>query len=180
MIEPSFYRTRIRPFFVVSYEVVMRALFALPRYRVLNRLKSIFLRMNGAVVGKRVIFYPGVWIAPGRNLVLGDDVDLAFGVLIESSGGVTIGDRALIGFGTKIFSRNHIVPLQRGPIFHAGHTNQPVTIEHDAWLGANVIVLPGRTIGEGAVVGAGSVVTKDVPPFAVVGGNPAKLIKMRE
>lgn len=180
MTDQSWYRTHIRPFFVVSYEVVMRALFVLPRYPWLNRLKSLFLRLNGAVVGERVIFYPGVWIAPGRNLVIGDDVDLAFGVLIESSGGVTIGDRALIGFGTKIFSRNHIVPPRGEPIFNSGHTNQPVSIGQDAWLGANVIVLPGRTIGEGAVVGAGSVVTKDVPPFAVVGGNPAKILRMRD
>ena len=164
----------------MSYEIAMRGLFALPRYRFLNRLKSLFLRLNGAVVGKRVIFYPGVWIAPGRNLIIGDDVDLAFGVLIESAGGVTIGDRTLVGFGTKIFSRNHIVPPHRGPIFNSGHTNQPVVIGKDAWLGANVIVLPGRTIGEGAVVGAGSVVTKNVPSFAVVGGNPAKILKMRE
>ena len=103
MTNPSFYRKRIRPFFVVSYEVVMRCLFALPRYRFLNHFKSLFLQLNGALIGRRVIYYPGVWIAPGRNLVIGDDVDLAFGVLIETSGGVTIGDRTLVGFGTKIF-----------------------------------------------------------------------------
>ena len=180
MTHQSFYRKRIRPFFVVSYEMVMRCLFALPRYRFLNRFKSLFLRLNGAVVGKRVVFYPGLWIAPGRNLVIGDDVDLAWGVLIESAGGVTIGDRTLIGFGTKIFSRNHIVPPGHGLIFSSGHVNKPVTIGNDVWLGANVIVLPGRTIGDGAVVGAGSVVTKDVPPYAVVVGNPAKILTLRE
>ena len=180
MTNPSFYRKRIRPFFVVSYEVVMRCLFALPRYRFLNHFKSLFLQLNGALIGRRVIYYPGVWIAPGRNLVIGDEVDLAFGVLIETSGGVTIGDRTLVGFGTKIFSRNHIVPSQRGRIFSSGHTNQPVTIGKDVWLGANVIVLPGRTIGEGAVVGAGSVITKDVAPFTIVGGNPAKILRVRE
>lgn len=179
MIEP-FYRKHIRPFLVVSYEVIMRCLFALPRYRLLNSLKSIFLRLNGAVVGKRVIFYPGVWIAPGRSLVLGNDVDLALNVLIESAGGVTIGDRTLVGFGTKIFSSNHNVPPGRGQIFNSGHTKKVVTIGTDVWLGANVIVLPGRTIGEGAVVGAGSVVTKDIAPFTIVGGNPARLLKRRE
>lgn len=170
----------LKLFLVVSYEAIMRCLFALPRYRFLNRLKSLFLRINGAVIGERVIFYPGIWIAPGRNLVLGDDVDLAWGVLIDSVGGVTIGDRTLVGFGTKIFSRNHVVPPQRGPIFASGHTNRPVIIGKDVWLGANVIVLPGRTIGDGAVVGAGSVITKDVPPYTVVGGNPAIILKVRD
>lgn len=170
----------VKPFLVVSYEFVLNVLFSLPRYHFLNYLKSVFLRINGAKVGKRVVFYPGLWISPGKNLVLGDDVDLALNVHIETAGGVTIGARALIGYGTKIFSRNHHVPSNRAPIFGAGHISESVTIGQDVWLGANVIILPGRTIGDGAVVGAGSVVTKDVAPYTIVAGNPAKLIRVRD
>ncbi|MBX3303402.1 MAG: acyltransferase [Nitrospira sp.] len=160
--------------------MVMTLLFSLPRYRTLNTLKATFLKLCGASIGKRVVFYPGAWIAPGRNLVLGDDVDVALNVHIETSGGVNVGDRTLIGYGTKILSRNHRIPANREPIFGAGHSSKSVVIGKDVWLGANVIVLPGRTIGDGAVVGAGSVVTKDVEPYTVVAGNPAKLIRVRE
>lgn len=171
---------KIKSFVVISYETIMAFLFSMPRYRTLNTIKSYFLRLNGAKVGKRVVFYPGIWITPGRNLVLGDDVDLALNVQIETSGGVTIGDRSLIGYGTKIFSRNHNVPSGHGSIFGAGHSFKAVSIGNDVWLGANVIVLPGRTIGDGAIVGAGSVVTKDVAAYTVVAGNPAKLVRVRD
>lgn len=170
----------IKGFVVVSYETVMSFLFLLPRYHTLNRIKRLFLILNGATIGKRVVFYPGVWIAPGRNLRIGDDVDLALNVQIETSGGVTIGDRTLVGYGTKIFSRNHIMPQKPEPIFGNGHRFNAVSIGKDVWLGANVIVLPGRTIGDGAVVGAGSVVTKDVAPYTIVAGNPAKLVRERD
>lgn len=169
----------IKGFVVVSYETIMSFLFLLPRYRTLNRIKSLFLVLNGARIGKRVVFYPGVWIAPGKNLEIGDDVDLALNVQIETSGGVTIGDRSLVGYGTKIFSRNHLIPQKPGQIFSSGHRFNAVSIGKDVWLGANVIVLPGRTIGDGAVVGAGSVVTKDVAPYTIVAGNPAKLVRER-
>ena len=171
---------KLKSFVVVTYETIMMLLFALPRYRSLNSAKSLFLRLNGAIVGKRVVFYPGVWIAPGRNLAIGDDVDLALNVLIETSGGVTIGDRTLIGYGAKIFSSNHHIPPNHENIFGAGHSKRAVLIGKDVWLGANVIVLPGRAIGDGAVVGAGSVVTKDVPAFTIVAGNPAKFVRVRD
>ena len=170
---------RLKSFLVVSYETVMRLLFSLPRYRFLNAIKSLFLTLNGAKIGERVVFYPGAWIAPGRNLAIGDDVDIALNVLIDTSGGVTIGDRTLIGYGVKIISSNHHIPPNKENIFGAGHSKREVLIGKDVWLGANVIVLPGRTIGDGAVVGAGSVVTKDVPAFTIVAGNPAKFVRVR-
>lgn len=170
---------RARPFAIVCYEVIMRALFALPRYGALNAVKTLFLRMNGATVGRRVVFYPGVWIIPGRGLSLGDDVDLALDVLITTGGGVTIGDRVLIGYRTCIISGNHVIPPIPGRIFDAGHVGRPVTIENDVWVGCNCTILGGVTIGEGAVIGAGSVVTKDVPSFAIAAGVPAKVIRQR-
>ena len=167
-------------FLVVSYECILVLLFALPRYPACNALKSAFLRLNGAQIGRRVIYYPGVWIAPGRNAVVGDDVDFALDVLVETSGGVQIGDRTLIGYGTKIFSSNHVIPPNQESIFFAGHDRKPIVIGKDVWIGANVIILAGRTVGDGAVIAAGSVVTKNVEPYTIVGGNPAKLIRRRD
>ena len=158
----------------------MQPLFALPRFRVLNWLKAAFLKANGAAIGKRPTFYPGVWIAPGRNLVVGDDVDFAQGVLVTTAGGVEIGDRTLIGYRTQILSTNHHMPSGRGQIFGAGHEAALVSVGKDVWIGANVIVTPGISIGDGAVVGAGSVVTKSVEPYSIVAGNPARLIRYRD
>lgn len=169
----------IKPILVVSYEAMQQILFSLPRFRFLGIFKKAFLISNGAKVGKRCSFYPGVWIAPGRKLVLGDDVDLALGVIITTSGGVTIGDRTLVGYRAQIISANHVIPECRGRIFGAGHDKAPVAIGNDVWIGANSIVLPGVTIGDGAVVAGGSIVSKDVEPFTIVAGVPAKKVKDR-
>lgn len=157
----------------------MRLVFALPRYKFLAVLKAGLLRAMGAKIGKRVVFYPGVWIAPGRNLVLGDDVDLALDVLITTSGGVEIGDRTLIGYRAQILSANHIIPHKPERIFESGHEKASVSIGRDVWIGGNSMVMPGVKIGDGAVVAGGSVVTRDVPEFTIVGGVPAKIIKER-
>jgi acetyltransferase-like isoleucine patch superfamily enzyme len=165
---------------VVSYEMIMRFLFSLPRFRFLNFLKSNFLRLFGAKVGKKIVYYPGVWITPPSKIVIGNDVDLALNVLITASGGVYIGDRTLIGYGTKILSSNHIIPDRNKKIFYSGHENKKVIIENDVWIGADCIILPGVVIGEGAVVAAGSVVTKNVKEYTIVAGVPASPVKERK
>lgn len=165
---------------VVFVETISFLVFMLPRFRTLNYLKSLYLKVFfKSKIGKRVVFYPNIWVFTGKNLVLGDDVDLATGVLITTDGGVSIGDRTLVGYGTKILSSNHNVPMLPDRIFNSGHTKAPVVIGQDVWLGANCIILPGVTIGEGAIVAAGSVVTKNVPANVFVGGVPAKIIKER-
>ena len=175
------WRGWVRYDLVCVIEYFSLIVFSLPRLRVFNWLKKSYLSLCfGARIGKRVVFYPGVWIFPGRNLVLGNDVDIAFGVLITTRGGVYIGDRTLIGYGTKILSANHAIPDGRATIFSSGHQSKQVHIERDVWIGANAIILPGVTIGEGAVIGAGSVVTRDVSEFSIVGGVPAKLIRYRD
>lgn len=171
--------TFFHTFLVVTYELLLTIIFSLPRYKTFNRLKAFFLSLVGAKIGKRVVFYPGVWVAPGRNLVVGDDVDFALDVLVTSSGGVNIGDRTLIGYRTQILSSNHRIPEGHGRIFDAGHDSKPIVIGKDVWIGANCLILPGITIGDGAVVAGGSVVTKDVAAFTIVAGNPARVLKER-
>lgn len=111
--------------------------------------------------------------------MLGDDVDLALGVVITTGGGVYIGNRTLVGYRSQILSVNHRIPVGKERIVEAGHDGRPVIIGEDVWIGAGSIILPGVKIGDGAVIGAGSVVTKDVQPYAIVAGNPAKLIRYR-
>lgn len=166
-------------FLVVSYEFIMTVLFSFPRYAFFVFLKSSLLRMMGAKIGKGVVIYPGVWITPGRNLVIEDHVDLAKDVLITTSGGVHIGKRVLIGYRTQILSANHSIPPAGLPIPISGDVFGEVIIGDDVWIGANVVITPGVKIGSGAIIAAGSVVTKDVESNAIVGGVPAKLIRMR-
>jgi acetyltransferase-like isoleucine patch superfamily enzyme len=169
----------IKGFLVVSYEAIMNIIFALPRYRLFIFLKSSLLKVMGAKIGKNVFIYPGVWITPGRNLVIGDHVDIAKDVIITSAGGVFIGDRTLIGYRTQILSANHSIPPIGEPFPVSGDSYAAIHIGNDVWIGANCIITAGVTIGEGAVIAGGSVVTKDVPSNAIFGGVPAKLIKMR-
>ena len=170
----------IKSFVVISYELVMNVLFALPRYRVFIFFKKVLLIAMGAKIGKGVVIYPGVWIAPGRNLTIGDHVDLAKDVLITTSGGVEIGERTLIGYRTQIISSNHTIP-PIGELFPiSGDNHKKIIIGKDVWIGANCLITAGVTIRDGAVVSGGSVVTKDIPENAIVGGVPAKIIKMRE
>lgn len=170
----------IRNNLIVFYETCMQLLLFLPRFPILNAFKSMVLRLMGAQIGKRVVFYPGVWIMPLSSITLGDDVDLSKGVLITTGGGITIGDRTMIGYRTQILSSNHGIPPFPQRIFKAPDIRSPVVIGNDVWIGGNSMILPGITIGEGAVIAGGSVVTKDVPSYAIVGGCPAKLIKYRE
>lgn len=145
-----------------------------------ERIEVILSVVFKAKIGRRVVYYPGIWIFTGQNLTVGDDVDFAHGVLVTTGGGVQIGNRTLIGYGARILTSNHRMPPVPERIFDAGHDIAPVVIGSDVWIGSNAIVLPGVTIGEGAVIAAGSVVTKDVSAWTIVGGVPAKLIRMRQ
>lgn len=170
----------MKNFLVCTYELLSAVVFSLPRHKLFNLIKSNYMRAQGAKVGKKVTFYPGVRINPCMNIRLGDYVDIAWGVIITTGGRVEIGDRVLIGYGTVISSSNHIIPQRKEKIFYSGHTPGKVIIGPDVWVGANCVITAGVSIGEGAVVAAGSVVTKDVEPFTIVGGVPAKLIKVRD
>jgi maltose O-acetyltransferase len=107
-----------------------------------------------------------------EGLKLGDQIDIGEYTHIRASGGVTIGNRVLIAAGAVITSRQHPVALPR-----FGLTDDaPVVIEEDVWIGARAVILPGVTVGRGAIVGAGAVVTQAVAPFTIVGGVPARQI----
>lgn len=101
--------------------------------------------------------------------------------LFGEGGGISIGTGSILSHQVQIFSRNHLydsIDLKYIP-YDNRFISKKVTIGKYVWIGANAIILPGVNIGDGAVIGAGSVVTKDVPKYAIVGGNPAKIIKYR-
>lgn len=145
-----------------------------------NMVKAGLMTLCGAKVGKRVKLLPGITIDRFHELRIGDDVSIAGNVLFIATGGIEIGERSMIGHGTSLVSAGHNIPPDRGQMRFSGAYLRKVTIEKDVWIGVKAIVLPGVTVGEGAVVGAGAVVTKDVPAFSIVGGAPARLIRTRE
>ncbi len=109
---------------------------------------------------------------------LGDNSGIGVNATISSY--VTIGNDVMMGPDCLIYTANHTLQRRDIPMRLQGHEQaRPVVIGNDVWIGGRVIILPGVHIGDGAVIGAGSVVTKDVPPYAIVGGNPAKVIKER-
>lgn len=113
--------------------------------------------------------------AYGMNLRLGAGVYLNAGCVILDTAPVTLGAGALLGPGVHVYCADH----HRDPARRAeGHERAlPVTIGANAWIGGAAVILPGVTVGEGAIVGAGSVVTRDVPPGSTVAGNPARPVQ---
>ena len=111
-----------------------------------------------------------------KNVSLGSDSSIGNNSYI--SGVLEIGENVMIAPNCKFIGINHIFSKTK-PFNDIGKIKNPIKIEDNTWIGYGSIILGGVTIGEGSVVGAGSVVTKDVPPWTVVGGNPAKVIKGR-
>ena len=111
----------------------------------------------------------------GNRVKFGKGVFINHSAILSASGGIEFEDGVMVAPGVRIATINHDMNNR-----HTIYTYGKVTIKKNAWLGMNVTVCPGVTIGQYAVVGAGAVVTKDVPDYAVVGGVPAKILRMQD
>ena len=126
-----------------------------------------------AFCGERVRISPHTVIWGNEGVSLGDDVEINNFTHIFGAGGVHVGARTLISACCSITSLTHEEPIGR----RSHLVRSKVTIEEDCWLGTGAIILPGVTIGQGSIVGAGAVVSRDVPPCSVVAGVPARVIR---
>jgi maltose O-acetyltransferase len=111
------------------------------------------------------------------NVSVGNFSEFGQHCLIHAN--VTLGDYVIMGPNVKIYTRNHIFTDLTIPIALQGKSSKPTNIGSDVWIGANSIVTAGVTISDHTIISAGSVVTKNVPAYAIVGGNPAKVIRYR-
>ena len=142
-------------------------------YHTGDEIRAIFARLIGKEVDEGFGLFPPFYSDCGKNIIVGKRVFINSGCCFQDQGGIEIGDDVLIGQQVVIATLNHdLHPAKRGSM-----TPKPVKIGNQVWIGAHATILPGVTIGDGAVVAAGAVVTKDVPPNTVVAGVPAKIIK---
>lgn len=154
------------------------ALLALPGEIGILTRRSYYRATIGSI-GKRCRLGSGFRVTHHSGLRIGDRVEIN-SAEINAAGGVAIGNNCLIACGVKIWSINHVYRNLSIPISHQGFVFKSVTIGDDVWLAANSVILPGVTIGEGSIIAAGAVVTKDVPSFSIAAGVPARVIGRRK
>lgn len=136
--------------------------------------RSFILRCFGAKVGFGVHVYPGVNIWAPWNLDLADECVVGNGATLYSQGKIFIGRRAVISQGTHLVTGTHDYTKLGFPLF-----TKPIYIGDKAWIATEAFVHPGVTIGEGCIIGARSVVAKDMPPWMVCAGHPCRPLKER-
>lgn len=145
-----------------------------PTPRQLHGWRIFLLRIFGAKIGRGCTVYPSCKIWAPWNLEMNDYACLSFEVDCYCVDRVTIGRHATVSQGAFLCTASHDISDPGMRLLTA-----PIVIGDNAWVTARAIICPGVTLGEGAVIGAGAVVSKDVEPWTVVGGNPAKFIKNR-
>jgi len=138
-----------------------------------GRVRELLSALIGSPVDDSVTLFPPFTSDFGRNTTIGRRVFINAGCRFQDQGGITIGDDCLIGHDAIIATLQHgMAPDRRADLIPA-----PVVLGRNVWLGARVTVLPGVTIGDDAVVGAGSIVTRDVPAGMVAVGSPARVVR---
>ena len=140
------------------------------KFRVFWAKKIITQCGNDVNIERNAIFTPEIKIGNNSGI----------GINCEIYGPVSIGDNVMMGPEVVIYTKNHNTERTDIPMQEQGYTEaMPVIIGNDVWIGRRVIILPGVHIGNGCVIGAGAVVTKDLPDFTISGGVPAKVLKER-
>lgn len=142
--------------------------------------EGINIGNNVTIKDNSIIECTGVIRKIGEGLFVGDNVGISHGCVFYIRGKVEIGSYCIFGPGAKIISENHQFDSSEMPIVFQNESRKGIIIGDDVWVGANATILDGVRIGNHAIVAAGSVVTKDVPAYSIVGGVPAKTLKNRD
>lgn len=142
-------------------------------YHTPEEIRQIMGRLTGREVGEGFTLFPPFYTDFGKNIAIGRNVFINSGCHFQDQGGIAIGDGALIGHNVVLATVNHALEPEK----RRRNRYAPIRIGENVWIGSNATILPGVTLGDWAVVAAGAVVTKDVPPMTVVGGVPARVLR---
>ena len=143
---------------------------------VVRDARTLSLTSSFKSCGDRIELYHPVWISHPDCLRVGDDVSINAFVHMWTAGGVTVGNRVMIASHASITSVTHDY---NSDWMRSTVVTRPIAIEDDVWIGAHAVIMPGITVGRGAVVGAGCVVTHDVDPYSIVVGVPGRVVGKR-
>ncbi|HTD99694.1 MAG TPA: acyltransferase [Mucilaginibacter sp.] len=147
-----------------------------PLGKMFNKIR-VALASNFLKIGKNCKIQPRVNFGDGNSIIIGDHCMINENVYIQQA---VIGNYVMIAPNVALYANTHIYESKDIPMALQGKSiEQPCIIEDDVWIGRNAVIMPGVRIGTGSIIGAGAVVTKDVEPYCVMGGVPAKLIKKR-
>src|ERR1700733_2148463 len=164
-----------------TFSLAMRSSFASLGARTRLSLPIQLVGAERITLGSRISFGPGCWLLthePEGRLEVGDDTSIAGYCVLSAAADVRIGRSVLFARNVYIADHRHGFELDGTPIIEQPLQEiRPVVVEDGAWLGQNVVLLPGVTVGRGAVVGANSVIREDVPPRSVVAGAPGRWVR---
>lgn len=169
-----------KKFWMVLYTIFGKHLAESSHSSLAKRIRGFFGKRILLSCGKNIniekgaVFNSRCALGNGSGIGVNSEINAVDGTL------VTIGDNVSMGPEVIIYTQNHIYDSVESPINEQGYRKANVSIGDDCWIGRRCIILPGVHIGKGVVIGAGAVVTKDVPDYSVVGGVPARIIKKRK
>ena len=143
------------------------------KYNPPEKVRELFSKLTASEIDESCFIIPPFHTEFGKNTKIGKNVFINSCCRFQDNGGIEIGDKTMIGPNVSIVTINHEI----NPETRINAAPKPVKIGKNVWIGADCTILPGVTIGNNSVIGAGSVVTKDVPDNVIAAGNPAKLIK---
>lgn len=151
----------------------------LPSFRWVKPIRQMYWKRRLAGFGENVEISQNVLMEFPSRITIGNNVFLNRGTLLTARAPISVGDDCLIGPYSIVNSGDHSFDTLDTPIRNQKHKFSAISIGQDVWIGAHVTILRGVTIGDGAVVAAGSVVRDDVPPRTLVAGVPARPVKLR-
>lgn len=143
------------------------------KYNTLEEGRRLFSRLINQDLDEDFRIFPPFYTDFGKNIHLGKNVFINADCKFQDQGGITIGDNVLIGHSVVLATLNH----DENPEKRANLCPSPIVIGDNVWIGSNATLLPGVTVGDGAIIAAGAVVTRDVDECSVVAGVPAKFIR---
>ena len=143
------------------------------RYHTPEEVRELFSQITGKPVDDSFALFPPFHTDCGKNITVGKNVFINACCCFQDQGGITIGDGCLIGHGVVLATINHGFPSEH----RKDNCPAAIHVGQNVWIGSSATILPGVTVGDGAIIAAGAVVTKDVPANVIVGGVPAKVIE---